>query len=233
MVWKCSLCSWFASKNLKGVLRHMGTVHAHEAGFFTRCDVQGCPRTYSKFYSYKKHVYRKHGQILDVLSGELDRSTSTSGTIAPSYIPGQSESEEESEEEVASICAKEQLREAALFVLKAKNVYKVSQSSLNGLMCDFGAALESRVHRLETKVMAAIDNADATLKMQMTEIFNSPDVANPFCGLTTEYMQKKFFEEEFHLVVGFDCRGGGYDTTMCMMCVIVHFELHFLHGSLT
>ena len=62
----CPLCDSFAATNVKGVVRHIGLVHSHEPGFRITCGVGGCMRTYTKFNSYKKHMYVKHGELLRV-----------------------------------------------------------------------------------------------------------------------------------------------------------------------
>ena len=67
--WRCPLCHFFAARALKGVLRHIGAVHAHEANFQVICGVQGCPRSYSNYHSYKKHMYQKHREVLEVVNG--------------------------------------------------------------------------------------------------------------------------------------------------------------------
>ena len=64
--WQCPLCHVFASKNLKGVVRHIGAVHSHEAGFHVTCGIDGCPRTYGNFHSYKKHMFLKHREEMEV-----------------------------------------------------------------------------------------------------------------------------------------------------------------------
>ena len=61
--WKCSLCISFLAKNLKGVVRHVVNVHAHDSNFRICYGVDGCHRTYRKFVSYKKHTYEKHIKI--------------------------------------------------------------------------------------------------------------------------------------------------------------------------
>ena len=100
-------------------------------------------------------------------SSELG-SVRTPGSPTPSNCPSEPDS-------VDATCtftsAKERMRDAAHFVLEAKHVHKVVQSSLNGVMCDFTAAmLESTVHCLETGIMAALGNEDAILKTQVSEI---------------------------------------------------------------
>ena len=82
MVVVCPLCSSFVAKDLKGVLRHMGTVHAHEAGFYVRCYVQECPATYSNFHSYKKHLYKKHRDVLGVSSCDSSANYSSDTTVS-------------------------------------------------------------------------------------------------------------------------------------------------------
>lgn len=46
----------------------MGTVHAHDPTFSVRCSVGDCPRVYSNYHSYKKHIYKKHREVLDDLT---------------------------------------------------------------------------------------------------------------------------------------------------------------------
>ena len=63
-MFKCSICSFFASTTYKGVLRHLGTVNAHNAGFHVVCASPDCLQPYKNFHSYKTHLYRKHREML-------------------------------------------------------------------------------------------------------------------------------------------------------------------------
>ena len=45
VVAKCRLCNWFAVKLFKVVVRHMGTVHAHDPSVHVSCAAGGCPQT--------------------------------------------------------------------------------------------------------------------------------------------------------------------------------------------
>ena len=45
---------------MDAVLRHIGSVHSHQAGFEVVCGIQGCPRTYKNYHSFLKHLRRKH-----------------------------------------------------------------------------------------------------------------------------------------------------------------------------
>lgn len=77
----------------------------------------------------------------------------------------------------------------------------MSQSSLDGLLCDISSMLESQVNSLETQVLNTLGDANPEVKVKIREIFHSKGVANLFDGLNTEHLQKKFYKEKFHLVV--------------------------------
>ena len=55
---------------MKGDVRHIGLVHSHEFAFRVTCGVGGCTRTYTRFSSYKKHMYVKHRDVLGVSTRE-------------------------------------------------------------------------------------------------------------------------------------------------------------------
>ena len=175
----CPLCS---SKDLKGALRHMGTIHAHEAGFYVRCYVQDCPCTYANFHSYKKHLYTKHRAALG-LSALTNDSEGTATNFFCSDLD-ESASNEECFGEDPMDSFEGRKRAAALFVLKAKHVHKIAQSSLSDIMCDFSTMLESTVEHVERDVMAALSdvgidtNADTLARLNV--IFHSQQVCDLF-----------------------------------------------------
>ena len=57
--WRCPLCHSFAARSLKGVLRHIGAVHAHEANLWCT----GLPVLTA---ITRKHMYLKHRDVLEV-----------------------------------------------------------------------------------------------------------------------------------------------------------------------
>lgn len=196
MVVVCPLCSSFAAKDQKGVLRHMGVVHAHEAGFYVRCCVEDCPCTYSNFHSYKKHLYTKHRAVLEV-SPSIPVRADEAATIDFDTSPSSTECFDDCP--MDSIEGRK--RTAALFVLKAKHIHKVSQSSLSDVMCDISTMLESTVQHVEKDVMAELGDIDPDIEARLHLIFHSQQVCDPFCGLQTEQRQKTAFKEQFHLLV--------------------------------
>ena len=152
MVYRCQLCNSFAGKSLKALIRHLGLVHAHEAGFYVRCNVQDCPRTYNKFLSYKKHMYSKHQDVSCCLRNEsfVPNLQSSSCDLDPD-----DSSDERLLDTSAPSCDENVFtrREAALFVMKAKLVHHVAQSSLGEVLCDFTTLLERSVNKLHSRVI--------------------------------------------------------------------------------
>ena len=62
----CSICGQFARTSFQGVLRHIGEVHSFNPNFHITCGLgpDKCPETYTKYDSFRSHVYRKHREEL-------------------------------------------------------------------------------------------------------------------------------------------------------------------------
>ena len=63
----CNICTLFASPSFSAVLRHIGNTHAGDPNLSIVCAVPGCPREspYSKYESFRSHIYRKLREVLD------------------------------------------------------------------------------------------------------------------------------------------------------------------------
>lgn len=140
----CPLCDSFAAPNLKGVVRHIGVVHAHEAGFRVTCGVDGCTKTYRKFVSYKKHMYVKHRDAQSAGSSERDVLVQDSETVS-SCTPMSEEDDQES-------YMTQLRRSTALFILKAREIHKIPQTSLDYLLGDISTFMDMNRSRLLQKI---------------------------------------------------------------------------------
>lgn len=227
LVSKCPLCSSFAAKSFKGVLRHIGTVHAHDPTFTVRCSVGDCPRVYKNYHSYKKHIYKKHREVLMDDTTLQSCDDSVSDPVHTEEGPSEAFCTSEDEECDTPCSSKTREKVAALFILKLKHIHKVSQRSLTGLLSDCSSMLESELHSLRTQVMATLDNSiDATLKGKISQLFQCHSTRDIYNGLTTEHLQKAFFREEFHLLV---CHP---HSTLCRRRVYFHFYRNQWRGGL-
>lgn len=97
-------------------------------------------------------------------------------------------------------------RSAALFLLKSKEMGRVSQVALNSIVSDVTELFQARVMKLKHEVIYAIQNStsaqvsDETLTT-IDRLFDQKEICNPFSGLESEYQQKKYFKEDLNLLV--------------------------------
>ena len=90
---------------------------------------------------------------------------------------------------------------SALFILKAKEVHKISQSSLNELLQDVTTVVEQKISLLKTDISCSLASKGIEMDAELQSLFYKPELVKPFQGLETEFFQKKFFRESFGLVV--------------------------------
>ena len=81
-------------------------------------------------------------------------------------------------------------KQSALFHLKAKEIHKISQTALDGLIADLTISFNQYYH--------------SELKCKFPDLVNeseSQEDFKPFQGLYSKYLQEKYFKETFHIVV--------------------------------
>lgn len=215
--WECPLCSHFATPTLKAVVRHVGAVHSHDPAFHVRCGVEDCPRTYRNYLTYKKHMYTKHRSVLNLSVMETARETDTSSTSADEVITDDvalfSEPDVEPEgEHISSDQMIADKKASALFLLKAKEVNKISQSSLNAIIQDFTTLLDQRVDSLKVEVSRVLRQRETeeSICAEILSLFGDSRLQNPFDGLDTEFLQQKFYTETLGLVVSYNIQYYNY-----------------------
>lgn len=177
---------------METILRHIGTVHAHDPNFYLQCVVDGCPRTYTNYSSFRKHLRLKHCEHL----------------IAAPSIP-ESDFEERGNEMIdlneASIFEDEhlKLRSSALFLLKAKEVYRLTQWSLNNVMEEVRTIVQQTLREVERQVLLNLsaNGMEINEMIGLREIFHDQELCEPFKSLRTEYLQQTVYKQLFQLVV--------------------------------
>lgn len=195
--WNCPLCSWFGAPTMKSVVRHIGAVHAQDAGFHVCCGIAGCPRTYSKFQSYRQHLYRHHREILDVITSDVtavEQEGQSDGCDDTTSQTGDSPSDSED-------CCPLSMKQAGLFLLKAKEIYKIAQSDLESLIGDISTVVELTVKHLEHKVRLELDSMGICMNSDLRQVFHSPQLCGIFQGLHTEFLLQNFIRDNLKLVV--------------------------------
>ena len=135
----CRICCKYAATTLKAVIRHIGAVYAHDPNLYIRCGINGCSRVYTVFHSFRRHFYHKH------------RHVETLGTLGNLSITDEAHFDNDYTEESSVALMSEpspmdMKRQAALFLLKAKEIHKVSESALDGLIPDLTILFNQYYH---------------------------------------------------------------------------------------
>ncbi len=120
---------------------------------------------------------------------ELDRDESTEIV---------DDSNQDENQEITPILSESQ---AGLFLLKDKEIYKVSQSNLDALTCDVSAIVEQAIRHLEESVTLELNNMGIGMSEKMREIFHSPYLSDIFHGLQSNFRLQNFIEKKMKFVV--------------------------------
>jgi len=80
MGYSCSICNKFIARSYQAVLRHM-KYHQFNPNLSIKCGIGHCQAVYSKYESFRSHVYRKHREAIfsenyNPQIQEIDSSTS-------------------------------------------------------------------------------------------------------------------------------------------------------------
>lgn len=191
---ECWICHSFAAPSLKAIIRHIGSVHSNDPNFNVCCGIQGCSRRYKNYHSFRRHFYRKHHN-----STVTRNNTTYSNDLST-----------EDEDENASSGIHDDLHEAilnpninkqrALFVLKTKEVHKVSQTALNGLLGDVTLLFQRHMDIFTKEIKVLLDSSNYP---ELLSFLQKQQMIDPFEGLHSKFLQEKFFHNHLGLVVRF------------------------------
>ena len=216
----CKICSSYSSHTYIKVLRHIGAVHSFDPNFTITCGLDGCIKIFSKYTSFRKHIIRNHRHILspqDTRSCELQLqgSVSTCGVteddqskmlgLHASLLSTTHEMTQEampfSLQSITVSPTYFNMHQAAMFLLKAKECLKVSQTALNALISDIDTLLHLQLEAVKDKVLNLLSSHQIpdVLLDEVNDVFDAEN--SPFLGLESEYSQNKFFIDHLGLVV--------------------------------
>ena len=179
--YSCTLCNRFAASSMDSVLRHIGRIHAHQPDFRVVCRINSCPKTYTNYHSFRKHLRRKHTVAL--LSGSQSHEPSSNNFVFDEDIEHSQSSPIWNQES------------AACFVLKTKEVQQMPQVAVNGFLSDITMLVENSVNSLSTDVRTTLEQNDVVVGdiVGLERVLESEELRKPFDGLGSEYLQRKAF----------------------------------------
>ena len=175
---------------MQGVLRHLGAVHAFDPNLSITCGIAGCPRIYSNFHSYKKHIYRSHSEVVipPETSEEISAVHSHNEDASDDYnAPSEQGSLQSILPQTGSTFSK---RAIALILLKLKQERKISQTALNEILKDFIYLYQTTAENLKEMVIQAV------------QMDPSPSTLIPK-GLHSQHLQQSYFKSFLGYLVNF------------------------------
>lgn len=196
----CPLCGTYA-RNLSQLLVHMRLVHAGEPGFQVTCGVEGCPRTFRNFLTFRNHVYAIHGAILPVA---FESNAILDGDEGQDQMEDGGEEGEGGRGGDDDITEEAVQRAAALFILKNREGHRIPQSVMDEIVTDVGSLFHLAMCAVRQKVNATLTEAgvdEGVVKSTMEHLSDRSPFTNVFNGLGTHHRQLQYFKKNFDLVV--------------------------------
>ena len=157
----CELCS--AASHLKfcvsDYIKHLKLFHAHQPNFKVTCRIGGCQRNYSNLGTFQNHVYAVHSEDLIDVSTEtiLVNSTEDDGNDFSDVTDSDNDEpccEDSVETDNNQECSSESSmqKSSALFLLGIKEKFKLTQSSIDGIVQGVTAMNQQHISILKSQV---------------------------------------------------------------------------------
>ena len=227
LTYRCSFCS-FRCLSWREYNRHSFETHSNDSNFVMKCVVAGCSQTFRCYSTFSSHLSRKHrgvdfeseGRISilscnscshesedvnDLNSCDVNISTTMESEMMDTGITGAGDAElvsnnpDVSQTQDCTEGSTRFSRFASLFLLTVKERYQLTQSALDFI-----------TKQIQQMISFAVDDIDTTIRNYLAEQgLNKIPVLdqqlealrNPFAHIQTEYLQNKYFRENFNLVV--------------------------------
>lgn len=213
MVLSCMFCPYCCNVRLD-LIKHLFSSHSVEATFHFVCGIKGCLHSFkfgSTYSSFKTHANRKHPNWQDYVNERdatpllLPTSSSSMHLLNPEsdlpaadlpaeYLPELPESPEPVVMDAELMSCPSAQRTAALFLLTFQERYKLSQRAINFAVGTINTIVDGACESLRDSLQER-----GSLTTDVAACFDQRE--DPFAHLQTEYMQTKFYRDEFGLVV--------------------------------
>lgn len=211
MVFSCCYCSSFDGSSFKKLLNHIKFIHSHEPNFLITCG--DCAQSFKKFNSFRSHLNRKHSARKVV---QLERFHDNAADICSE---GEDISEENDAREDPKNFVDEMTRSLALFALKTKEEYQLSQPAIDAVLDSTGDLVESSMEHLREEITTCLNrNGIAVADIEgLRDVLQQPSMfTQARQPLMNEYQQVQYFKSNFNFVVSL--------VLCCVNFLVVHIN---------
>ena len=160
---------------------------------------------HSTLPALKSHFYRKHYHSCDddisdtaIIQEEIVHDSTDNFDDQLKFFSNNDETIEADISCLLGLDESKQKRDSALFLMRMKEVRKLSQVTIDDIVTNCQSLFENTVNHL---------HAGVRQKLSATEVDNSfvhevfEKMKNPFEGLETKYLQEKYITKEFQVLV--------------------------------
>ena len=186
----CPMCSYVTARE-EQLLRHVFQIHEHDPKFQVYCSA--CGRSFTKLESLRKHKYRSSG------------CSSQSGLRDCTLLPRLRTPDPDDEMPNNGLEGLDPVPQcpstkwqAAAFILSIKEKHMLSQAAIDTVLSSTTSLVGTLLQGVLTGLRDLPEEVKTVLDEKMSE---GAFEMQPFEGLGTAYLQKKYFRESFHLVV--------------------------------
>lgn len=205
MAFVCQFCS-FCCSSWRVVLRHTFEAHSGPNLKYT-CGIDNCPQTFTTLSAATSHWARKHKGRDFGIQGTETCANSNNSTGEDAIIPDNDEQQQADLPGTLGMedqCELERSRRSAgLFLLTLKERYQLTQTALNFAVGQVKQMVEFLSDDIRLAVEATVEQHCASAGVDAPDLESCFQDIDPFYGLETEYMQTKFYKENFGLVVSY------------------------------
>ena len=173
-IFQCAMCK-NRSHDFKSYMNHLNWRHQFDSKFSITCNLEGCPRTYVKFDTYRRHVSKDHKQVLlsAMEENQQDNIQDTGNDPAEEMeidetteYPTDSECESDGDAVEPLVNCELLQKQLVLFILKNREKFVIPKSSMNEIMSDVKSLMSLAVHISQT---AQSFNIEETFKSISTD----------------------------------------------------------------
>lgn len=195
-MYSCTFCSGFLEHSFKKLLSHIKFIHSHELNFAITCG--DCGQSFRKFNSVKTHIRRERAK-----KALAEHPEEADIEVDDNEVDDDSEQDSDEEQGTENYVA-DVTKFLALFILKTKEENQLSQQTIDAILANTEDVVESSVQCLKDKIRKCL----AKNEIEIEAVDGLGDILEEPCvfsrakePLANEYLQVKYFLENFHLVV--------------------------------
>ena len=190
MPWNCSICALFAADNLKTLLNHIGRCHRNDPNFHCVCGIDGCAKTFRKYYSWRKHINKKHEfeiRLNDNVQNNVD--------------PHQNMQNQDFNSIEQHVNLDQVTKSSALYLLKLQEDCLLPKTTVKSVLQNTKTIVDETLSVVKAQVQECLTRSDVDFESipGLSDIFKEDNAAtNPFHNLETQTEQEKYYKENFH-----------------------------------